>query len=160
MAFFDKLGETISTKSKDVAKKAKDLTEIARLSGQVSSKENALEELYCAIGKLYYGQNKDTVNSPFAEQLAAVTAAKEEIDALRKTIAQLKGERTCPACGAPINEETVFCSACGTKIEPVETELPLDKPPVQPGSVCPACGKEVTPENIFCDGCGAKLQEQ
>ena len=136
MAFFDKLGETISTKSKDVAKKAKDLTEIARLGGQVSSKENALEELYCAIGKLYYGQNKDTVNSPFAEQLAAVTAAKEEIDALRKT------------------------SACGTKIEPVETELPLDKPPVQPGSVCPACGKEVTPENIFCDGCGAKLQEQ
>ena len=35
MDFFDKIGETISTKSKEVSDKAKDMAEIANLKGQI-----------------------------------------------------------------------------------------------------------------------------
>jgi hypothetical protein len=41
MDFFNKVGSTISSKSKDVTKKAKELAEIAKLTGQIAEKEES-----------------------------------------------------------------------------------------------------------------------
>ena len=46
----------------------------------------------------------------------------------------------CPKCGAPIDNETSFCSCCGTKIVH-----------------CPNCSAVFTEEDTFCDKCGSKL---
>ena len=40
MAFFDKLGETISSECEEVAKKAKEMAEIAKLNGKISTQED------------------------------------------------------------------------------------------------------------------------
>ncbi len=39
MDFFDKLGATITTKSKDVVQKTKDIAEIVKLNGQIANEE-------------------------------------------------------------------------------------------------------------------------
>lgn len=46
----------------------------------------------------------------------------------------------CPKCSAPIDNETSFCSSCGTKIVH-----------------CPNCGAVFTEEDTFCDKCGSNL---
>ena len=42
MDFFDKLGATITTKSKDVVQKTKDIAEIVKLNGQIANEEDAV----------------------------------------------------------------------------------------------------------------------
>ena len=46
IAFFDKLGETISSKSKEVAQKAQDLTDVTKLNAQAVSYTHLIEETY------------------------------------------------------------------------------------------------------------------
>lgn len=47
----------------------------------------------------------------------------------------------CPKCGATIDNETAFCTSCGTKIVH-----------------CPGCNAVFTGEDSFCNKCGSKLQ--
>ena len=69
MAFFDKLGEKISSKSKEVAQKAKDLTDVTKLNAQVSAEEKTINELYFKIGKAYYESHCDGPVEPAFEEL-------------------------------------------------------------------------------------------
>jgi|GEM_PF-2600672 len=49
--------------------------------------------------------------------------------------------RPCPACGARIKPEFVFCSACGQQMEPA----------------CPSCKAQVVPGWAHCPSCGVPL---
>ena len=51
MAFFDKLGETLTNKGKDVAKKAKDFAEINSLNSQISTQQSMSQAAHAEIGK-------------------------------------------------------------------------------------------------------------
>ena len=46
MDFFEKLGDTITTKGKEVTGKAKDLAEIANLKGQIGTCEDVIKKNY------------------------------------------------------------------------------------------------------------------
>ena len=52
--------------------------------------------------------------------------------------------RTCSNCGAPLEDDALFCSECGTKVGPQK-------------KICPHCGAEIDDDSIFCAECGAKL---
>lgn len=52
--------------------------------------------------------------------------------------------RTCRNCGAQLDDDARFCTACGTKVE-------------DPGRVCPNCGAKVDDDAHFCTECGTKL---
>ena len=54
MDFFNKAKEKISKTSSDVAKKAKDLTEIAKLNSQISTNESTIKATYIEIGKYVF----------------------------------------------------------------------------------------------------------
>ena len=49
--------------------------------------------------------------------------------------------RPCPACGARVRPEFVFCSACGQQMEPA----------------CPSCHAQVSAGWAHCPSCGAAL---
>jgi len=51
MDFFERVGETITAKGKDVADKAKDLAEIASLRSQISTCEEVMKKNYLEIEK-------------------------------------------------------------------------------------------------------------
>ena len=53
MDFFEKVGETITGKSKDIVDKAKDLAEIASLRSQIGTCEEVIKKNYLEIGRLY-----------------------------------------------------------------------------------------------------------
>ena len=52
--------------------------------------------------------------------------------------------RTCSNCGAQLDNDALFCTECGTKID------------VQ-GKFCPSCGARLDDDSLFCSDCGTKL---
>lgn len=91
MDFFEKLGETISAKGKEVADKAKDQAEILNLKGQISTCEEVIKKNYLEIGKLFYEQYGDDADAPFEKQRMAIKNAHVGARELQKKIDELKG---------------------------------------------------------------------
>ena len=63
--------------------------------------------------------------------------------------------KACSACGAPLEEDAMFCTNCGTKVSEevrVEEEEPVKK-------VCKNCGAELEDGNHFCMNCGTPIEE-
>lgn len=51
--------------------------------------------------------------------------------------------KKCIYCGAQLEEDSIFCSCCGKKIE---------------FQTCPHCGTKLEDDSVFCSNCGMRLQ--
>ncbi len=122
MDFFNKVGSTISSKSKDVTKKAKELAEIAKLTGQIAEKEESVKGAYIELGKYVYETQKEDAPEEVPEKFAVIDATVEEIDHLKREIRRLKGRQECPDCGKEVSYSAAFCSYCGAKLPEPEPE--------------------------------------
>lgn len=154
MAFFEKLGEKISSTSKDVAKKTKDLADIAKINMQISGEEDNIKDLYHQIGKKYYELHPNSNKAEFEALCNSVTQSLEKINTYKEQIQSIKGVKKCSNCGAEIEDSSVFCGVCGSKAATVEEKQ--ESPPVSP--ICPGCQNPVTEDMAFCEGCGKKLK--
>ena len=122
MDFFNKVGSTISSKSKDVTKKAKEIAEIAKLTGQIAEKEESIKGAYIELGKYVYESQKEDAPAEVAEKFAVIDAAVEEIEGLKREVRKLKGRQECPDCGKEVSYSAAFCSYCGAKLPEPEPE--------------------------------------
>lgn len=91
MDFLEKIGDTISTKGKEAADKAKELAEIANLRSQIATCEEVIKKNYMEIGKLYYELYGDMSEESFAKQCRAISNARRGVDELQKRINEVKG---------------------------------------------------------------------
>lgn len=91
MDFFEKVGETITSKGRDVADKAKDMAEVASLRSQIGTCEEVMKKNYLEIGRQYYEKYKDAEENDFAEQCLAITNARNGVEALEEKIREIKG---------------------------------------------------------------------
>lgn len=130
MDFFSKLGETLSEAGKDVSQKAKDLTGLAKLNLDVRSKEEYVQHQYEEIGRQYYQMHKDDIE-PVLGEISLIRDALEEIEQLRREIAELKGLKRCPSCGIAMDMEAVFCTKCGTRYDSVFEEEDMAAVPAE-----------------------------
>ena len=159
MAFFDKLGETISSKSKEVAQKAKDLTDVTKLNAQVSAEEKTINELYFKIGKAYYESHCDgPVEPAFEELFGQVESARQRITQTREQIREIKGVRLCPGCGKEIGDDVAFCPNCGHKNEGPQPEDAQSQ--AEAADVCPNCGAQLMEDSAFCVQCGTRVRPE
>lgn len=122
MDFLNKVGSTISSKSKDVTKKAKELAEIAKLTGKIVEKEEAVKSAYIDLGKYVYESQKEDAPEEVAEKFAVIDAAVEEIEQLKREVRKLKGRQECPDCGKEVEYAAAFCKFCGAKLPEPEPE--------------------------------------
>lgn len=121
MDVISKLGESLTEAGKDVSQKVRDMTGIARLNMDIKAKESYISKQYAAIGEQYYELHKDDVE-PLFEEMALINEAKEEILRMQNELADLKGMKKCPSCGATADQEAQYCPSCGTKYETVYEE--------------------------------------
>lgn len=91
MDFIEKIGDTITTKGKEAADKAKELAEIAGLKGQIASCEEVIKKNYLEIGKLYYEKYKNDPDAEFTKQITAINNAKTGVEELQGKISDIKG---------------------------------------------------------------------
>ena len=162
MSFFNKLGETLSNTSKDLASKAKEMAEISSLNGQIGTQEEMIKSLYIEIGKDYFQTHQDDMNleDPYYERLEKIRAGFEKIEELKKNIQVIKGATTCAACGAQLDKDAAFCTACGAKVEKEveEAAADLEIQDAPETITCIKCGMTLDADTKFCKGCGWKVE--
>ena len=91
MDFFEKIGDTITSKGKEVTGKAKDLAEIANLRGQISTCEDVIRKNYIEIGRLCYEKEGLEPGPEYEAMCRAVSNAKTGIEDLEEKIRRVKG---------------------------------------------------------------------
>lgn len=117
MRLFEDLSKTISEKGKEAVNKAKDLTDVIKLKTQLAGEKSKLNETFQMIGRQYYETYKGKeADEAFQSAFLSVEASKKRISALEAEICNMEGCRTCPECGAKLNQEDSFCGKCGTKM--------------------------------------------
>lgn len=135
MDLLNRFGSAISSKSKDVARKAKELAEISNLNSQIGTQEEIIDKLCLEIGKVVYEKRDLFPDSGLAEKYTAVTNAYAEIARLNSAIITAKGSRQCPGCGTGVAPDNAFCPNCGTAVPAPEPEPYVENIVIPPDSV-------------------------
>ena len=112
MDFFDKLGDTIVSATREMSDKAKDVTDSTRMQYDIRKKKQDIDKIYRDLGKKYYEDNKDSDD----ESISAVRELLAEEKDLETQVANLKGGRRCPKCGAVVPMDSGYCNKCGSKL--------------------------------------------
>ncbi len=119
MAAWDDIKSSLYSAGKDISKKAKDVSGVARLKMDIRAKEDYVEKQYAAIGKAYYESHKDSeeINETDAAEFRVVEEALLEIARMKAAILKIQGASECPNCHANMPEGASFCSSCGAKMD-------------------------------------------
>ena len=154
MEIFEKLGSAFNSTSSMVKKKAEDLAESARLSSRLNAQQEERRRLLQELGEKCFSQEKGNPVPAFAELVQRLNETEEKIQA---QLLKLKHQRTCPQCGASVDSNAAFCSACGG-------QLPLSAPVTavlreSDNRFCVFCGTALDEEDLFCPVCGKKQEE-
>lgn len=121
MAFFTKLGETLTETSKDVSQKAKEIADLARLNMDLRKKEDFIQKQYLEIGKKYYELHEED-EDPLFDEIALIQEALQDIQKLEIEIAKRKGRKKCLSCGTLLDQDSMFCKKCGSKCDSILEE--------------------------------------
>ena len=115
--------ENLLDKAKDALDVALKATGEAMDTGKqkfnVVSLETKVSKDYRALGELCYKKHKgeDIDFEKLNELVDEIDAKIKEINEIKQAIKNAKAKRICAACGAAIEEDTIFCSFCGAKLE-------------------------------------------
>lgn len=101
--------------------------------------------------------------------------AEEKVDTPKVTAAPAKpfftdivGDRKCPQCGEPLNEDDTFCISCGAVFSvptldfdeesvAATKETAVETAPIEDGKECPKCGNKLGKYDTTCSRCGNKI---
>lgn len=117
MDFFNKLGDVISNNGKKVAQKAKDVSELAKLNGQLVTEDNRKNAAYLAIGKRFFEESVGEVSTAYISDFSVINESLANIEEIKNQIKQIKKIYYCPHCGASMSINASFCSSCGSKVK-------------------------------------------
>jgi len=144
MGFFDNLKSSLTETGQDLSQKAKDTTEIFRLTNLNKTKEKEIEKVIYQIGSTYYANYRDECMEKMPELAAQIKSLQDEIAANKEM-----------QCGKKVNPGSKFCIYCGAALE-APAEQPEEKAEVK---VCKACGKPLEEGVVFCTNCGTKIED-
>lgn len=141
MAIWDDITKKASVLTEKAVQQARDLSELAKLHGQILEAEKTANESYNQLGRLYAATHPEDYEEGFGDLISAAAKAEEQIKSLRKQIRDVKGVTVCDKCGAEVSKDDTFCSACGAEIPkeaPVEAEtVAEDIPAEEPAESAP-----------------------
>lgn len=148
MAFFNDISKKISATSQNVMHKAKGFVDVTGLKAQISEEEKKIERYYQSLGKMYYEMHDAQAPGDLKELMSMIDESFAQIAKIKAEIVSIENTRRCPACGALLEEDMVFCVGCGTKVKQEETNT----------KQCIKCGCRLPAEAVFCTRCGAKQE--
>ena len=120
MAFFDELGKKAQAVASAAADKAKDVTELTRISMAISGEQREIDKNYRVIGEWFASEYEGELPDAVRDLVMAVNTAKAkiaELEASKPTkedvveAAPVVTQKVCPICGAA--SDSKFCPQCG-----------------------------------------------
>lgn len=126
----DKILETGAQLADSAKKTATDLAQKGKKQVDLMNAQTRLSKAQRQLGALVYsleknGEKNDLLVKKYVD---AISAIEEEIESLKKqesqtsytytytAPAQEPGKKTCPQCGAEVDEDALFCSGCGAQL--------------------------------------------
>lgn len=152
MVFMDDMKDKFSRAGRSTVRKAKDLSEIAKLNSAISDAETRITELYVKIGYEIYRIYRDDPLPEVAELIGEVLELHGSVESYKLQIQAINAVSTCPQCGAKIKSDMAFCSGCGFKL--AREEKPEEG---RQAVFCSNCGTLITDGYLFCTVCGKKV---
>lgn len=131
MSFFDNLGQKLNDVGQTTIKKTKDLADTAKMNLEISEEERKISNAREQIGKWYAAKHRMQADPEIQNWMDAIFASEAKIKACRDNLGQIKGETTCPQCGASIAADAQFCPNCGQKIVPQQPAQDVTPQPVK-----------------------------
>ena len=131
MSFFDNLGQKLNDVGQTTIKKTKDLADTAKMNLEISEEERKISNAHEQIGKWYAAKHRMQADPEIQNWMDAIFASEAKIKACRDNLGQIKGETTCPQCGASIAADAQFCPNCGQKIVPQQPAQDVTPQPVK-----------------------------
>ena len=131
MSFFDNLGQKLNDVGQTTIKKTKDLADTAKMNIEISEEERKISNAHEQIGKWYAAKYRMQADPEIQNWMDAIFASEAKIKACRDNLGQIKGETTCPQCGANIAVGVQFCPNCGQKIVPQQPAQDVTPQPVK-----------------------------
>ena len=104
MSFFDNLGQKLNDVGQTTIKKTKDLADTAKMNLEISEEERKISNAHEQIGKWYADKYRMQADPEIQNWMDAIFASEAKIKACRDNLGQIKGETSCPQCGASIAE--------------------------------------------------------
>ena len=118
MALWDDIARSAKDAAAYTAKKAGELTNVARLKMSIRSEENSLDKCFAEIGNLYYSYQRE--GEDHTAEIAALLMEADQIvakiDVLRSSLAKVQNSSICPGCQAQVTTDFAFCPLCGEKL--------------------------------------------
>lgn len=155
MAFVDNMLGRFSQAGQNIGKKAKDLSEYARLSSVISEAEKEINALYSRIGNEIYIAYKDNPLPEVTDQITRITELMISIEQAKASQKMLTESETCPECGAAVKPGMKFCGTCGCRIHTNDNET------AGAGTaeirLCSQCGTPIREGMLFCTSCGTPV---
>lgn len=149
MAIWENITEKAASVAEKAVQQARNLSELAKLHTRITEAERAARDSYEQIGRLYAATHPEDYEEGFGSLISAAANAEATIKDLRKQLRDAKGVAVCEKCGAEIDVDAAFCSACGApmpKVEPVEAEVAAEEAPCEaPAEAEPCTDCEDTP---------------
>ncbi len=149
----DLKNETAGEKAvQETGQSADNAAQIAALEEESEKLKGSFGPLYTEIGRNFY-EKPDGYELEIAAAVQKLNEMNGRIHENYLSTLRLKGIRYCPNCENIVDNETVFCGDCGTRIDPPEE---ADERSV----LCGCCGAKNDKDKHFCIKCGQKLEAQ
>lgn len=118
MEFFDDALNKTKEVFGVVSKKTEDAFNTGKVKYEITSLENKKSKDFASLGKIYFELLKDSedISEEAKEIIDSIKEKNEKIEELNEFLKTFKSRVVCPKCGAVIEGNSVFCSACGEKL--------------------------------------------
>lgn len=157
MDIFDSMKDKFSETSQSIIKKTKDSTETMRVNSQIKEMEKELRNELYHLGIQFYDREHELHAPEYDESFQRITDIQKRISDAHTYLENLNRQTLCPSCGRPVEEGSVFCIYCGSRIVPEE---PVTEPePAEDVIICANCGKEIPADSAFCVYCGSPVSK-
>ena len=129
MEILNKIGETIQTTGKDIAKKAKDIVDVNTVKVNINEQKKAIRKAYERIGEAYYKDHVDMGEHAYEIEFEVIGEANAKLKELYEQLNTLRKVCVCPECGATLPDDSDFCNKCGVKLSKkvVDVEIKTDE---------------------------------
>lgn len=103
----------------DVAKqKTTEAVNIGKKKYDIAAAQRNIEKLYTKLGKAAFAvyANDHAADESVKSVIAEIKEKTADLEAAKNELLAMKGKRLCANCGAAIEENATYCSACGEKV--------------------------------------------